>query len=261
MRHLGVAALTLLLPFAAHAAEGDFHWTGTLPPGQTLEIKGVNGSIRAELANGATIEVSARKTAHRSDPSSVQIQVVPYAGGVTICSVYPDGDSNRPNVCGPGKEGHMSSRDNDVVVEYTVRVPAGIHFAPKTVNGSITATGLRSDIEASTVNGKVRLDTSGIAQASTVNGSIDASFGTVMSSPLKFSTVNGSINLGVPSATSAEVDASTVTGSISTDFPLTVSGRFGPKNIKGRIGNGGPSLKLSTVNGAIELRQGSGRVL
>jgi Putative adhesin len=261
MRHPGVAALTLLLPFAAYAVEADFHWTGTLPPGQALEIKGVNGSIRAELANGATIEVSARKTANHSDPSSVRVEVVPFSGGVTICSVYPDGDSNHPNVCAPGNEGRISSRDHDVNVEYTVRVPAGIRFVPKTVNGSITATGLRSDIEASTVNGKVKLDTSGIAQATTVNGSIDASLGTVMSNPLKFSTVNGSIHLAVPSATSADVDASTVTGSIATEFPLTVSGRFGPKNIKGRIGNGGPSLRLSTVNGAIELSQGGGRVL
>jgi DUF4097 and DUF4098 domain-containing protein YvlB len=51
------------------------------------------------------------------------------------------------------------------------------------------------------------------------------------------------------------VHASTVNGGISTDFPLTVQGRFGPKRLNGRIGDGGRTLSLTTVNGEIELRR------
>ena len=83
MRQFAVLAIATALPFAAFA-QSDFNWSGSLSPGQTLEIKGINGSIRAELAPGNVIEVSARKTAHRSDPSSVRIEVVPSADGVTI---------------------------------------------------------------------------------------------------------------------------------------------------------------------------------
>ena len=262
MRSLAVAVLALSLPFTAAAVEGDFHWTGNLAPGQTLEIKGVNGGIRAELASGSTIEVSGRKTANRSDPNSVRVEVVPYAGGVTICSVYPDTGSGERNECRPGNGGHMNTRNNDVNVEYTVRLPAGVHLVARTVNGGVTATGLRSDLDAATVNGKLKLETSGLATGKTVNGSIEASMGNAnWTSPIEFSTVNGGIEISLPAGISADVQASTVTGHIATDFPLTVSGRFGPKHMNGRIGNGGPALKLSTVNGGIELKRGGGQAL
>lgn len=256
MRHLTMLAVAAALPWAAFA-QSDFNWTGTLSPGQTLTIKGVNGPIRADLAPGNVIEVSARKTAERSDPNSVRIEVVPSADGVTICSVYPS-DGSSPNECTPGRGGHSNTRDNDVKVEYMVKVPAGVRFAPKTVNGGVTAQGLRSDIDASSVNGNVKIGTSGLAHAATVNGSIEATMGTSSwSGTLDFTTVNGSIDLTLPVGTGADVRATTVSGDLASDFPMTVNGRFGGRNMTGRIGMGGHDLKLTTVNGAITLHQGS----
>src|ERR1700682_2122139 len=87
MRTIARIAFAAALPWAAFA-QSDFNWSGTLSPGQTLEIKGVNGSIHAELASGVLIEVSARKTAKRSDPNSVRVEASPNANGMTICTVY-----------------------------------------------------------------------------------------------------------------------------------------------------------------------------
>lgn len=257
MRSLTLIAVAAALPWTAFAFQADFNWTGTLSPGQTLEIKGVNGSIRAELAAGNIIEVTARKTANRSDPNSVRIEVVPSSDGVTICSVYPS-DGSRPNECQPGHGGHSSTRDNDVKVDYTVKVPAGVRFAPRTVNGGVTATALRSDIDAASVNGNVKIGTSGLAHATTVNGSIEARMGVASwEGTLDFTTVNGSIDLTLPPGTGADVRASTVSGDLASEFPLTVNGRFGGRNMTGRIGGGGHELKLTTVNGAITLHQGT----
>jgi len=257
MRHVTLIVVAAALPWTAFGFQADFNWSGTLSPGQTLEIKGVNGSIRAELAAGNIIEVSARKTANRSDPSSVRIEVVPSADGVTICSVYPS-DGSTPNECNAGRGNHSSTRDNDVKVDYTVKVPAGIRFAPKTVNGGVTATALRSDIDASSVNGNVKVGTTGLAHATTVNGTIEATMGTAAwTGTLDFTTVNGSIDLTLPPGTGADIRATTVSGDLASDFPLTVNGRFGGRNMTGRIGAGGHDLKLTTVNGAITLHQGS----
>ena len=49
---------------------GDFRWAGSLAPGRTIEIKNVNGSIRAELATGNQAEVLATKRSRRSKPWS-----------------------------------------------------------------------------------------------------------------------------------------------------------------------------------------------
>ncbi len=259
MRTLFLLAVAAVLP--AFAVEGDFQWSGQLQPGQTLEIKGVNGGIRADYAAGQQVQVTARKSATRSDISSVRIETVPGGSGMTICTVYPS-DGGRPNECKHGSEGHMNTRNNDVRVEYTVHLPRGVRLVAKTVNGEIVASGLQSDVEAHTVNGKVHVATTGLARARTVNGGIEASMGsTSWNDVLEFTTVNGGIDVTIPAAANAEIHASTVNGGLTTDFPLTVSGRWGPKSLNGKIGNGGPALKLSTVNGGIRLHSSSGRTI
>src|SRR5262249_18786769 len=203
------------------------------------------------------VEVVATKTARRSDPEEVQIEVIEHAGGVTICAVYPTPRGERPNQCGPGDSGHMSTHNNDVNVEFTVRVPSAVRFMARTVNGGIQARGLAADAEGHTVNGSVVIETRGVARASTVNGSIDAEMGVVEGEPIEFETVNGGITLMMPARSAAELRATTVNGDIVTDFPLTVRGRFNRRRVSGTIGRGGPELNLTTVNGDIRLRSAS----
>lgn len=235
----------------------NFEWSGRIASGKSIEVKGVNGGITAEASTGTQVEVVARKSGRRSDPDEVTIEVIEHAGGVTICAVYPSPRGREPNECGPGEKGRMNTRDNDVKVEYTVRVPAGVRFIGRTVNGGIEARGLKADVEAYTVNGSIELVTRGVARASTVNGSIEAAMGTAATDELEFETVNGGITLTVPAGSGAEIHASTVNGDISTDFPLTVKGKFSRRSISGTIGRGGPPLNLSTVNGDIRLRSAS----
>lgn len=251
------ALLSAALLVAAPAAAQDFHWTGRLAAGKRLEIKGVNGSIRTVAAAGDEIDVSARKTARRSDPDEVKIEVVPSDEGVTICAVYPTPRRAREdNTCEPGHGWHSSTDNNDVTVDFTVRLPAGIVFNGQTVNGDVDAQGVGADAEVSTVNGSVDVSATGHVEARTVNGSIRAAMGRAdWTSEAEFSTVNGGITLTLPADLSADVSAETVNGDLETDFPLTVTGRFGPRHMRGTIGHGGRSLKLSTVNGSIHLRK------
>ena len=266
------AALSILLAtfaargaVAANSSSGsvhapDFEWSGTLNAGQTLWIKNVNGSIRAEPSTGKEVQVTAIKTARRSDPSEVRIEVSKSSDGVAICTLYPTPFGSSPNTCEASDDSHSHSRNNDVVVEYTVHVPAGVQFSPQTVNGSVEAIELKGPVHANTVNGRIRLSTLGQAEAQTVNGSIDATVGSSSwRESLEFQTVNGHIDLSLPENASAEVRASTVNGDIETDFPLTVHGKIGRHHIEGSIGkSGGGSLRLETVNGGIRLHHGSG---
>lgn len=256
----GLAALALALPLprAADAQEtGDFEWRGTLAAGETLEVRGVNGDIEAVPASGGEVEVRAVKRAKRSDPASVRIEVVEHDGGVTVCAVYPTPPGKRPNECRPGGGG-SSVEDNDVAVDFTVRMPPGAVLEAHTVNGDVAARDLGGDVDASTVNGSVDVSTAGSARARTVNGSIDVALGRLPAGgDLRFETVNGGITLRLPAGAGAEVEAETVNGDLDTDFPLTIQGRWGPRRLHGTIGDGGPRLRLETVNGGIRLRRGS----
>ena len=117
------------------------------------------------------------------------------------------------------------------------------------------ALGLRSEVEAYTVNGDIEVSTTGVATATTVNGSIGATIGADWDGALEFETVNGSIILDLPADINADLSAGTVNGSIDTGFPVTVTGRLSRRRLRGRIGDGGPLLSVNTVNGSIRLRR------
>jgi hypothetical protein len=238
------------------ATEDDFRWQGRIAQGRSIEVKGVSGEVRAEATSGNEVEVVAHKSARRSDPAGVRLQVVEHPGGITICAVYPNADSSKPNECKPGSGGHMNVRNNDVNVDFTVRVPQGVRFIGRNVNGGVEARSIGSDVEAYTVNGGININAAGTARAQTVNGSINAALGDAnWTSTLEFKTVNGSITLDLPAQTNTQLQAETVNGDISTDFPLTVQGRFGRRHVSGTIGSGGRDLQLETVNGDIRVRR------
>ena len=120
-----IAAALLAVAPVAYGQSNEFRWHGVIAPGSAIEIKGVNGGIRAEAAAGNEVEVVADKRARRDNPEDARIDVVPHGDGVTICAVYPSRDASRPNECLPGKEGRMNVQNNDVTVNFTVRVPSG----------------------------------------------------------------------------------------------------------------------------------------
>ena len=229
-----------------------FHWNQRMAPGRTLEIRGINGSIEAEIAPSAMAEVEARKTGRKSDPDGVKIEVVERRDGILICARYPRPDGELNDCEGD----HQEVRNNDVTVRFKVRVPAGVRLVSRTVNGGIDIRDLKSDVEATTVNGGIHVWTTGVASATTVNGSD-------LDDDLEFVSVNGRVLVEMPGNVNAEVRGSTVHGSIATDFPLQlqIRGRgYGSRRVGGTIGRGGHQLRLETVNGSIELRSlGSSR--
>jgi uncharacterized protein YaiE (UPF0345 family) len=252
---LAAGALTPATAAAQSEAREDFSWQGQIQPGQDVEIRGVSGSIDAEPSSSGQVEVSAVKIGRKSDPREVRIVVVPHAGGVTVCALYPDVEGE-PNECKPGG-GRNSSKNNDVNVQFTVRVPAGASFTGRTVNGSIDARDLDGRVALNTVNGDVKISTASYASVKTVNGSITARLGRAdWQDALEMKTVNGSITVHLPGTVATNVAAKTVSGSILSDFPITIT-EAGKRNLKGTIGGGGGrALALETVNGTITLKSG-----
>ena len=117
---------------------------------------------------------------------------------MTVCAVYPDVDGE-PNECRPAAADATARSDNDVNVQFTVRVPAGASFTGRTVNGGIDARDLDGRVTLNTVNGNVEINTASYASVKTVNGSITARLGRAdWQDALEMKTVNGSITLHLP---------------------------------------------------------------
>ncbi len=231
----------------------DFDWSGVVAPGDGIEIKNISGNVRASFTSGNEVLVHATKTARDSDLASVTIEVVRNAEGVTICAVYPDVPGQAHNECAPGLQGNMSTRDNDVKVEFTLSVPAGVQFVARVLDGDVVADGLESDVFANTTGGDVTVTTTGISEASSVYGSLNVAIGRAdPGRDLAFRTVNGNVTVQVPANTNAGVMATTTYGAIASEFHLE-----GTRYMKtGTLGVGGPRLTLSTIDGNVNLREG-----
>jgi DUF4097 and DUF4098 domain-containing protein YvlB len=149
----------------------------------------------------------------------------------------------------------MHVRNNDVQVEFVVKLPANVSLVARTVNGSIEADGLGGNLEAYTVNGSVRLTAQGFARAETVNGSIRASLGKAdWKDPLAFRTVNGSVRVSLPASANASVRVETVNGGIENEFEMSDVQKT-RRSLSGTIGTGGRELQIKTVNGSVALRR------
>ncbi|MDZ7780183.1 MAG: hypothetical protein U5R14_09680 [Gemmatimonadota bacterium] len=196
-----------------------YTWRGEVPAGGTLEIKGVNGAIRAEAAGGSEAVVTATFRGRRSDPASVRIERVEHAGGITFCAMYPTPSGEAENTCEPGSGGRMNTRRNDVEVEFRVEVPSDVPFRGRTVNGSI-----------------------------------DVRMGGTLREDVSFETVNGRIRLDLPDDLDADLDVRWLNGGLDSDLPITITGRMGRGRASGTLGAGGPVLRVKTVNGSIRIR-------
>jgi len=251
--------LSAIPALAATQDSNEFRWQGRIADGKTLEIRGVNGDVRAEEATGSEIEVVAVKRGRRNDLDAVKVEMVEHADGITFCTSYLQRDGQWGK-CSPGGGSRNNNNKNNANVSYTVRVPAGVHFNGHTVNGSVNAKELDGNVVATTVNGDVRVSTTGYAEARTVNGSINVDCGRAnWDDTLNFSTVNGSIEVALPAYTNAEFSASLVNGSITTNLPILLKGRVDKRQMNGTLGGGESSsrkLRMNTVNGSITVKSG-----
>jgi hypothetical protein len=245
--------LTLLIfaGCAAWAAQiDDFEWRGPIARGRLVEIRGINGDIHALPSTSGEVEVVARVANEDGDAEPVQVQLVPGDGGLTICATRPG-----QTECQPVEQ--SSTQGPGARVDFFVRVPEGVGFRGRTVNGAVEAESLRSDVEAYTVNGQVRISTTGSAQARTVNGSITASLlNPFWHKAPQFSTVNGGITLNLPARLNTFLRAETRNGKVLTDF-ASLRGRITDQRIEGRIGAGSAvtPLVIHAINGTIQIKR------
>jgi hypothetical protein len=258
-----VAATTAFGPSSAdgqdRAERNAFTWSGKIPEGRWITVRNMNGTVEVERGTSDKVEVIATRHTKRGNPEYVRFEVRkhgPSDQDVLICALWGENaqcDADRDR----GHYDRRGNRENEVWVEFHVRVPQGVKVGAHSVNGEVRVEGVAAEVDAQSVNGSVVVSTlGGPVNASTVNGSVRASMGRFdLNSDLRFSSVNGTVVAEFATDINAEVELSTVNGRFLTDFPVTISGRIDPKRLRATLGKGGPRIRLSTVNGNVELRK------
>lgn len=263
---LVAAAIAVAAAFAAaplHAQSRTereaFTWAGKIPDGRWINVRNLNGTVEVERGTSDKVEVTATRHTRRGDPDYVRFEVKKYGPNdqdVLICALWGD-NSDCDEDSYRSRNHDRRDRQNEVSVEFRVRVPKGVKVGAHSVNGEVRVEDVAAEVDAESVNGSVIVSTlGGPVNARTVNGSVRASMGKFdHNSDLRFSSVNGSVIAEFANEINAEVDLSTVNGRFLTDFPVTISGRIDPRRLRATLGKGGPRIRLSTVNGNVELRK------
>jgi Putative adhesin len=257
----GAIAAIFLISSVAHASDRqgqlteEFHKVYPLSAQGRVEIENLNGPVHITGWDRDEIKVDAVKSAWTKEHlDEVTIEIHADQNHIAIHTEYPRHDHtfNFGNGNNDDKE-----RNNPASVEYTITVPRQARLDEiKLVNGRLDVQDVTGEVHASCVNGRIQArNLKGPVELNTVNGELDASLDQLPSSEIKLSSVNGKLRVTLPSDAKAELKASTVSGNISDDFGLPVTQhQFVGRSLHGQLAEGGTLVKLSNVNGTIEIR-------
>lgn len=259
---LGMAASLMMTATAKASNHADrqgtyteeFHKVYPLSAQGRFEIENINGPVHITGWDRPEVKVDAIKSAwNKYRLAEARIEVDSSQDRVSIRTEYPSHDRTF-------SFGDDDEHNNPARVEYTISVPRQASLDKiSLVNGRLDIQDVTGEVRASCVNGRIEAhNLQGRASLNTVNGSLVANVAQLPSSGVKLSSVNGKLHVTLPSDTSAEVEASTVSGNISNDFGLTaIRHQYVGHSLHGQLGGGGAMVKLSNVNGTIEISHAS----
>jgi len=163
----------------------------------SVSLSNVAGDIVVTAAGGDEVSIAAVKHGRgdRSAVDGVRIVVDERPGRVDIKTEYPT---------------WWRWGRNDVSVDYTVSVPAGVALEVHSVSGRVRVTGMKGALRLGSVSGSVTaMDTPRLEYVRTVSGEIDLS-GISHDGNVSISSVSGDVRIAGLKARA--VDASTVSG-------------------------------------------------
>jgi DUF4097 and DUF4098 domain-containing protein YvlB len=147
--------------------------------------------------------------------------------------------------------GRLELRSGDGSIKGT---GLGGEVSANTGDGSITLEGVKGVVDVNTGDGSVHVAGAPTAlKAHTGDGSVtlDVDAGASLTRDWEITTGDGGVKISLPSSVNADLDASTGDGGISAaDFGLETSAD-NRDQLSGRLGSGGPKLKVRTGDGSI----------
>jgi DUF4097 and DUF4098 domain-containing protein YvlB len=281
---LATTAATLALAAAtALAADGNFVRTLNVSGSPNVSVSTGSGSIHLNPGSGSQVNIVAHlHSSHGwmsggSDVDSRIQQIV-----------------NNPPIIQNGNDITIGERHNNdlyrnISIDYDITLPkasainaatgsgdvqiqdVGANIKAQSGSGAVRAHGIQGpatlgtgsgdielqqtgpgDVKAETGSGSIRLNgLNGALKASTGSGDIEAAG--QPTTDWKLSTGSGSVRLAVGNA-HFNLDADTGSGSINVSQPITMQGSLNRHHVSGVVNGGGPTIRIGTGSGDIQIK-------
>jgi DUF4097 and DUF4098 domain-containing protein YvlB len=231
----------------SHEAQGDvrdeIRRTFELSPGATVDISGINGTVKIETSETKTAEVFIERKA--SSPEALQrrkINVEADASSLRISS--EKGDS--------GFFSRLFGSSGSETV--TLKLPREISLRTKGVNGSLIVGEITGSVEVRGVNGRVQISgASGTADFKGINGNISVGLKELERDGVSINGVNGNIELRLGPGLNADLDANGMNGRVISEIPGVTVEQYKHGKYSAVIGTGGNAISVKGINGNIRL--------
>lgn len=188
-----------------------------LPAGLAVEVASISGELEARgLSAGCTLRSISGDIAVRSVSGGLELRAV--SGDVTAAAV--SGDLVAKTVSG----------------ELRIEGARGGLIELKSVSGEVELAGELGEVRAVAHSGRLRL-----------RGSIAAGGG------VRAKTFSGDLEVLLPAAADFELDAGTRSGSVAVEHAIDPALESATR-AEGRVGKGGPELRLKSFSGDIAVR-------
>lgn len=258
---IGVVILGLVLSFVLSPAlvvnSKEFSYPEQLQPpagsSPSLIVTNVNGKVSVSSWAQNTVSISGTVTARGlgSSPDQVILSESNINGVINFRAVFPSGS--------------LFQLSDSYEAQITVFIPLSTRFGLlkiDTVNGGIDARiANATTVQLNTINGGIAINCVSCINvaASTNNGPVSATFSSLESSgQYTLTSVNGNVAMIVPLTAGFNVHADTTNGTVEVSgVSLQPTGIIQLSNDRtGKVGGGGASVRLHTVNGQVTMSLG-----
>jgi hypothetical protein len=240
--HAAVIAVALFHAAPARADTDRQTRTVPLPPGRAITLEITVGRVVIEGASRSDAQIEIVRHAPSSEGlARIPVEIVEEEAGVRIRGLQADGATD------PAYRTDVTLRVPESAVIESVKIVEG-HLTLSALHGSVTADLRRGAIEASGLQGTIRLET-GIGNV-IVSGARLSPGGL-----LRLRAFNGDVRLRFEATpTDARVMALALNGTITSDIPLTMKDTWGPRWGEATLGKGEPVVSIDVITGRIEIR-------
>src|SRR5437763_7942977 len=221
--------------------------TFDLKPGARVDIQGINGRVEIQTSDTKTAEVFVKRTGN--DPASLRRREM-------IIEQTSDGLLVR------SKQNHVGLWDHlfgsDPKEEVTIKAPRQIALSFKGINGRVVSSDIDGSLEVKGINGRAELgQVNDSVQIEGINGSIAVGLNKLSERGVHIHGVNGGIELKLSSGLNADLTAKGMNGSVRSEIAEVIVEKDDHwSHYSARIGNGGPEIEISGINGNVRLTRG-----
>lgn len=212
-----------------------------IPHNARINIENIAGDIEIQTSEERILEIEAQKSVRASSREKgmsllekVILSVSKKGKRIDIRTLFP--------------------RSFNGWVDYTIITPSDVSISVNTSSGDISISNIDGKLSLKTASGDIKLENINKAiSTETASGNITIKNTIPPEGDFNIETTSGDIMLKLPSSSQFRLEAKAISGDIDIDFPVeTEKARKG--KIYGRIGTGGPLLKLSTTSGDIRIK-------